>query len=68
MKRRTTLLTIGLLGSALAQGQAGSVVSSATPDEVRAASPALVQYTERGLLREVWKRPGLSPLLLRNDG
>ncbi|MGA0598364.1 carboxymuconolactone decarboxylase family protein [Enterovirga sp. CN4-39] len=48
-----TLLSLGLLSPAVAQ-------SPVTPTDVQAVSPALAQYTERGLLGGVWKRPGLS--------
>jgi len=56
-----TLLSLGVLSPALAQGQAGQISSPVTPSDVQAISPALAQYTEQGLLGEVWKRPGLSP-------
>ena len=48
------LLSLGSLTPAFAQNQV-------TPADVQAVSPALAQYTEKGLLGEVWKRPGLSP-------
>jgi 4-carboxymuconolactone decarboxylase len=34
---------------------------SAQANDVRAVAPALEQYTQRRLLGEVWKRPGLNP-------
>ncbi|MBM0205262.1 carboxymuconolactone decarboxylase family protein [Micromonospora sp. STR1s_5] len=48
-----TVLSLGLLTPAAAQVP--------SPADVQSVSPALAQYTERGLLGDVWKRPGLSP-------
>lgn len=48
-----TILCLELATSALAQGS--------TPGDVQAVAPALAQYTDKGLLGDVWKRPGLSP-------
>lgn len=48
-----TILLLGLVAPATAQVP--------TSGDVQAVSPALAQYTEKGLLGEVWKRPGLSP-------
>jgi 4-carboxymuconolactone decarboxylase len=56
-----TLLSFGLLTPALAQGQPGQAGPTVAPSDVQTVSPALAQYTERGLLGDVWKRPGLSP-------
>src|SRR6266567_9008501 len=38
-----------------------SGTGSLTPKEVRLVSPALEKYSEDTLLRDVWKRPNLSP-------
>lgn len=48
-----TLISLGLLSPALAQGPSSN--------DVQSVSPAIARYTEQGLLGDVWKRPGLSP-------
>ena len=37
------------------------IPTTPTPEDVRAVSPALVQYTQSRLLGDLWKRPDLSP-------
>ena len=37
------------------------IPTTPTPEDVRAVSPALEQYTESRLLGDLWKRPDLSP-------
>jgi 4-carboxymuconolactone decarboxylase len=59
-----TIVCIGLTPS-FAQAQVGTELARGAPaltlDEVRSVSPALEQYTQKDLLGDVWKRPGLSP-------
>jgi 4-carboxymuconolactone decarboxylase len=55
-----TLISVAMTCSALAQTQIGGAGTPSLED-IQAVSPALAQYTEKSLLGEVWKRPGLSP-------
>jgi 4-carboxymuconolactone decarboxylase len=56
-----TFITVAITCSAYAQGSSAAATGTVSPSDVQAVSPALAQYTEKGLLGEVWKRPGLSP-------
>jgi 4-carboxymuconolactone decarboxylase len=49
-----TLVLLGSFAPAVAQ-------TPPSINDIQAVSPALAQYTEKGLLGEVWNRPGLSP-------
>jgi 4-carboxymuconolactone decarboxylase len=60
-----TIVSFGLAVPSPGQAQVGTGSARGFPtltfDEVRSVSPALEQYTQRDLLGDVWKRPGLSP-------
>src|SRR6266404_5148605 len=64
----TTLILFSSMISAYAQaGKTGvmqmsnGIPTTPTPEDVRAVSPALEQYTQSRLLGDLWKRPDLSP-------
>jgi 4-carboxymuconolactone decarboxylase len=54
-------LLAGAAASPLAQAASAPLPSATAPDDVRAVSPALHDYSQRLLAGEVWKRPGLAP-------
>ena len=58
-----SIFGLGLVLPVFAHAQTASPQWGAAPaiSDVRSVSPALAQYTEQGLLGEVWKRSGLSP-------
>jgi 4-carboxymuconolactone decarboxylase len=60
-----TIVSFGLAVPSLAQAQVGTGPARGAPtltfEEVRSVSPALERYTQKDLLGDVWKRPGLSP-------
>ena len=41
--------------------KANSVPTAPTLEDIRAASPALAQYTQNRLLGDLWKQPDLTP-------
>lgn len=60
--------SLSLLGASLAHADqtkgtsmSDAMTSSLTPEDIRAVSPALDQYTTGALHNDLWKRPDLSP-------
>ena len=62
------MASLSLLGASLAHADqtkgtsmSDTMTSSLTPEDIRAVSPALDQYTTGALQDDLWQRPGLSP-------
>jgi 4-carboxymuconolactone decarboxylase len=59
-----TLVSLGLAAPLAVKARTGASpvvgVSALTPYDVRSVSSALDRYTQRGLLSNIWKRPGPS--------
>ena len=57
----STMTALLMAASPLAQAASAPLTRATAPDDVRAVSPALHDYSQKLLAGEVWKRPGLAP-------